>query len=110
MKARIICLAVILIAICAAKDVEFQNIPNLVYSCLRRTCRFQDLLPVNDISHAREEPISQKIRENVTLLHAHLAESRESRAEHNGGGSTTFSWLQFWVMCASTRNGDYRDG
>lgn len=38
--------------------------------------RVQDLLPVNDISHAREKPISQKIRENVTLLHAHLGESR----------------------------------
>lgn len=75
MKARVICLAVILITTRATENIKFQNIPNTCVA-VRAVCRFQELLPVNDISHTREEPISQKIRENVTLLHAHLGESR----------------------------------
>lgn len=71
MKAGVICLAVILITTRVAKDVEFQNVPNPTCAAVHTVCR--DLLPVNDISHAREEPISQKIRENVTLLHAQRA-------------------------------------
>lgn len=102
MKARVICLAVILITACAAKDVQVQNIPDPACPAVRAVRRFQDLLPVNDISHAREEPISQKIRENVTLLHAHLAVNR-ARASASGVQRRRVNYLLLVAVLGDVR-------
>jgi len=60
---------------------------------------------------ARAGTLLKKL-EGTSLFQAELGASvpRIARAERSVGGSTTFSWLQFWVMRAGTRNGDYRDG
>lgn len=74
-----------------------------VYARARR-----DLLPVNDIFCALLKKLDWRERHSST--HTSARACRESRAERSVGGSTTSSWLQFWVMCAGMRNGDYHDG
>ncbi|KYN35261.1 hypothetical protein ALC56_10436 [Trachymyrmex septentrionalis] len=86
MKAHVICLAVISIATYVAIDVEFQNISRTPR--VQLPASYGDLLPVNDISYTHEKPISQKI-------------ARGGQPPPPGCSSG------FWVMCVSTRNGDY---
>lgn len=70
---------------------------------------------------ARREALSlslsrKKKLERTSLFHAHLEEERAvnhgalSAAATAAAGQPPPPWLQFWVMCAGTRNGDYRDG
>ncbi|TGZ47509.1 hypothetical protein DBV15_00004 [Temnothorax longispinosus] len=63
-----------------AKDVEFRNIPNTARVQLSAPyAGSRDLLPVNDIFHAREESQSLKKLERTSLFTTHTS-SAKSRA------------------------------